>query len=344
MKAVVLEHINEPLTVSEVGLTSLRSGQVQVRMLVSGICGAQLQEIAGLKGNARFVPHLLGHEGCGIVVSVGPGVKTVHPGDKVILHWRKGEGIESDFPQFVFQGREIQSGKVTTFSEYTIVSENRVTAVPPDVPTDLCALLGCGLSTALGSVVDVARVQPGEQVLIMGLGGLGACAVKAAQLARAGLIVVADIFEEKRALADRLGVDVFINVRTEELAHVVAAKLGIKGFDAIIETSGSAQAASSAIPLLVGGGRCVFIGQPKPNETIEITNARHLFDGEGKMICATQGGGFVPHRDIPQYISWFKQGRLTIDNLISHRIKLDDINTAIQHMQSGTASRIMIDI
>lgn len=344
MKAAVLEQIDAPLSVSEVGLTDLRPGQVLVRMRVSGICGSQLQEIAGIKGNAKFVPHLLGHEGCGIVAGIGPDVTTVHAGDKVVLHWRKGEGMESDFPHFNFQGKDIQSGKVTTFSEYTIVSENRVTAVPHDVPDDLCALLGCGLSTALGSVLDVARVQPGEQVLIMGLGGLGACAVKAAQLARAGLIVVADVFEEKRVLAEKLGVDVFINVRDEDLADVVHTRLGLKGFDAIIETSGSARAASSAIPLLASGGRCVLIGQPKPDETIELNNARHLFDGEGKMLCATQGGGFVPHRDIPQYISWYRQGRLTIDNLISHRVKLDEINTAIQYMRNGSACRIMIDI
>src|SRR3990167_9037879 len=141
MKAAILEEINGPLTIGEVTLTDLLFGQVLVKILVSGICGSQLQEIEGNKGNAKFVPHLLGHEGCGIVEKIGDGVTTVKKGDKVVMHWRKGDGIESDFPSYVFKGKKISSGKVTTFSEYAIVSENRLTAVPKDIPDDLCALL-----------------------------------------------------------------------------------------------------------------------------------------------------------------------------------------------------------
>src|SRR5437868_9448645 len=119
MKAAVLEKIDGPLTVAEVGLTPLKHGQVLVKVLVSGICGSQLQEIAGNKGNAKFMPHLLGHEGCGIVEEVGLGVSRVKVGDKVVMHWVKGDGIESDFPHYTFNGKEIPSGKVTTFSEYS---------------------------------------------------------------------------------------------------------------------------------------------------------------------------------------------------------------------------------
>src|SRR3989344_2931247 len=164
MKAAVLEHINGPLVVAEVGLTPLTRGQVLVRVLMSGICGSQLQEIAGYKGNAKFVPHLMGHE-------VAEGVTTVKVGDKVVMHWRKGEGIEADFPAYLYKGKEIRSGKVTTFSEYSIVSENRVTAVPHDTPNEICALLGCSLSTALGTVNNEAQLQSGETVMIIGAGG-----------------------------------------------------------------------------------------------------------------------------------------------------------------------------
>jgi threonine dehydrogenase-like Zn-dependent dehydrogenase len=122
VKAAVLEKINAPLTVADVELGELSLGQVLVRILVSGICGAQLQEIAGNKNNAKFVPHLLGHEGCGIVEDVGAGVTKVKKGDKVVMHWRKGDGIEADFPTYVFKGKTMRSGKVTTFSEYSIVS------------------------------------------------------------------------------------------------------------------------------------------------------------------------------------------------------------------------------
>src|SRR3989338_8354601 len=128
MKAAVLENINSPLTVAEVGLGELSFGQVLVKVLVSGICGAQLQEIGGHKNNAKFVPHLLGHEGCGIVEEVGPGVTKVKKGDKVVMHWRKGDGIESDFPSYTYKSKKMSSGKVTTLSEYSIVSENKLTA------------------------------------------------------------------------------------------------------------------------------------------------------------------------------------------------------------------------
>ena len=152
MKAAILEEINGPLTIGEVTLTDLLFGQVLVKILVSGICGSQLQEIAGNKGNAKFVPHLLGHEGCGIVEDIGPGVTKVKKGDKVVMHWRKGDGIESDFPTYMFKGKPMKSGKVTTLSEYSIVSENRITPVPHDTPNELCALLGC--------VVDLLSQEP----------------------------------------------------------------------------------------------------------------------------------------------------------------------------------------
>src|ERR1035437_6435377 len=130
MKAAILESIDAPLVVAEVGLTPLTFGQVLVKVLVSGICGSQLQEIAGNKNNAKFVPHLLGHEGCGIVEDIGVGVTKVKKGDKVVMHWRKGDGIEADFPTYMFKGKTMRSGKVTTFSEFSIVSENRITPVP----------------------------------------------------------------------------------------------------------------------------------------------------------------------------------------------------------------------
>ena len=136
MKAAVLETINHPLSIREVELTDLKVGQVLIKIIVSGLCGAQLHEIRGHKGNAKFLPHLMGHEGCGIVESVGPGVTTVKVGDKVVMHWRPGTGIEAPFPSYVLDGKSMSSGKVTTLSEYSIVSENRVTTVPDDTPPE----------------------------------------------------------------------------------------------------------------------------------------------------------------------------------------------------------------
>src|SRR5215469_10014647 len=171
MKAAILEKIGHPLVISDVESPAPMHGQVLVKMLCAGICGSQLQEIDGEKGNPDHCPHLLGHEGCGIVERVGFGIRSVSKGDKVVLHWRKGEGCDAD-PAIYRRGNEIiKSGSVTTFSEYVVVSENRVTRIDDDVPNDFAAPLGCALSTALATVEN--NIQSGQSVLVIGCGGVG---------------------------------------------------------------------------------------------------------------------------------------------------------------------------
>jgi S-(hydroxymethyl)glutathione dehydrogenase / alcohol dehydrogenase len=344
MKAAVLEKLNTPLTVTEVEPCDLLSGQVLVKILVSGICGAQLQEIVGHKGNEKFLPHLMGHEGCGIVEEIGPDVSTVKKGDKVILHWRKGDGIEADFPTYIFNGRKIQSGKVTTLSEYSIVSENRVTSVPHDIPSDFCALLGCGLSTALGTLINEAQTQSGESVMIVGLGGLGACLLKAANFAKASPIIGVDIHDNKSGIVKALKSDLFINASKNDIKKTLQDALGIEKVDVIIETSGNSNSIANTLPLLGSGGRYVLVGQPKPGESVEIKNANHLFGGDGKTIKATQGGQFSPAKDIPHYVKLYEEGLLNIEGIITHKMKLDQINEAIDLVKEGKAGRIMINM
>lgn len=344
MKAAILETINGPLVVADVATGALERGQVLVKILVSGICGSQLQEIAGNKGNAKFVPHLLGHEGCGEVVDVGPDVTKVRKGDKVVLHWRKGDGIESDFPTYTYKGKKMQSGKVTTFSEYSVVSENRLTKVPADIPNDFCALLGCGLSTALATIENEAKVQPGESVMIVGLGGLGACFIKAAVLAQANPIIAVDIHDRKKDVALSLGANLFINSAKENIKEAIERVFGGKGVNVIVETSGNRRSIEDTMPLLASSGRYVMVGQPKPGESVGLVNAVHLFGGEGKTIKATQGGQFSPARDIQRYIDLYRLGKLHTDDLITNRTSLDNINEALTQMRGGEVNRIMIDI
>ena len=344
MKAAILEKINEPLIIADVELTDLSFGQVLVKVLVSGICGAQLQEIAGNKNNAKYVPHLLGHEGCGLVEDIGAGVTKVKKGDKVVMHWRKGDGIESDFPTYIFKGKPMRSGKVTTFSEYSIVSENRITPVPNDTLNELCALLGCSLSTALGTINIEANLKFGESIMIIGVGGLGVNLIKAAKLASAYPIVSIDIHDNKKEVSESLGADFYINCTKDCIQDEIFKKFGTKEIDVIIDTSGNKQSIEETIPLLSGTGRYILVGQPKPWESIELLNACHLFGGEGKMIKATQGGKFSPSVDIPRYVKLYKAGILKIDNIITHRVKLDQINDAIDLVKKGQAGRIIINI
>lgn len=341
MKAAILTKLNAPLTVDGIVIPkALAYGQVLVKIRMSGICGAQLQEIAGLKGNAGLLPHLLGHEGSGVVDSVGEGVTRVKAGDQVVLHWRKAAGIEAAFPRYEWwvpvaghlEERSVGAGKVTTLSEYAVVSENRVTPVPSGTPDELCALLGCGLSTALGTIERDAAVKFGESVLIVGCGGLGANLIRAARMVHA-TVTAMDIFDFKKKLALSLGASEFINFNAEKLPS---------GFDVIIDTSGNGM--EKTLPLLAPSGRFIMVGQPKPGMAVRLLNACHLFGGEGKSIKATQGGGFRPELDIPRYIRMHASGSLDIQGIISTRLPLADINRALDLVRRGEASRVMIDM
>ena len=167
MKAAILVKQGSDLVVDEVTLPrKLNVGQVLVKMSVSGICGSQLGEIDGRKGKDFFLPHLMGHEGCGEVLGIGPGVKTVSLGDKVVLHWKKGSGIQSETPKYKWRGKELNAGWVTTFNEYAIVSENRCTSIPIDINNDDAALFGCAVTTAFGVVENNAKLRFGESVLV----------------------------------------------------------------------------------------------------------------------------------------------------------------------------------
>ena len=331
MKAAILNQINQPLTIEDVGLTDLKFGQVLVKIKVSGICGAQLQEIAGLKGNAKFVPHLLGHEGCGIVEDIGVGVSRVKRGDKVILHWKKGEGIEAPFPEYILNNKKISSGKITTLSEYSIVSENRMTVVSEDVPDELCALLGCGLSTALGVVNYDANIKFGESVLVIGCGGVGLNIIMCAEMTGAGKIYGVDITLDKKQIVEQFGA-IFISTDKD-----IKEKI-----DCIIDTTGNMTVVSGYLPLLSARGRCIIVSQPSNNNNIQIINPANFFAGNGQIIRTTQGGNINPTEDLPRYVSLYKKGIINIDKLITHRIKLEDVNEGISLMKDGKAGRIMV--
>lgn len=334
MKAVVLREINKPLDVCDVGLMPLQFGQVKVRNIMSGLCGAQLQEISGVKGNAKFVPHLMGHEGCGIVEEIGLGVTKVKIGDKVVMHWRVGSGIESSFPTYILDGKTISSGKVTTLSQYSIVSENRLTPVPRDTSPELCSLLGCGMTTALGTINNEAKVKFGESIAIIGCGGVGLNLIQGASMANAFPIYAIDINENKSDLCKSLGADYFYNINSDLSFKV----------DIVIDTTGNSSAIEKTISLLNNSGRYILVSQLNNQNEINIKNINDFFGGSGKRLFATQGGKTNPDEDIKRYVNLFNGGKLNISKVITHRFRLEEINTAISVLRSGNAGRIIIDI
>ena len=334
MKAAVLEKIDAPLAIRDVELTELKVGQVLVKILVSGLCGAQLHEIRGHKGNAKFLPHLMGHEGCGIVEEVGPGVTTVKVGDKVVMHWRPGTGIEAPFPSYVLDGKSMSSGKVTTLSEYSIVSENRLTTVPQDTPEDLCAILGCALTTAMGIINNEVDLKFGESVAVVGCGGVGLNLIQAAALKSACPIYAIDNNVTKRDLCFTAGASLFTNS---------VANLDEK-VDVIIDTTGIPEVISECVSKLSGKGRMILVGQPAPGRGVEVMNAVNLFSGMGQTIKATQGGKTNPTEDIPRYVRMHQEGILDVKQFVTHRFKLDQVNEAFDLLKSGDAGRIIIEI
>ncbi len=334
MRAALLTQINQLLELADVELTALRPGQVLVRVLVSGICGKQLGEIAGTYDVKAPRPRLLGHEGCGIVERVGPGVTKLQKDQKVIMHWRKGSGAESESPQYEHNGRIITAGQVTTFSEFSICSENRLTVVPHETPNELCALLGCGLSTALGVMENEAKLKAGESVLIVGCGGVGLNLIRVAKMMGAAFVVGADQAGSKSEHVFKAGAAQFYG----------GTFSSGDTFDVIVDTTGDHIVIGNALLWLKPSGRFIMVGQPKSGTDIGIFEARHLFDGEGKSIKATQGGGFMPDRDIPRYLAMWKSGHLKIDGIITHRYPFEKINEALDAVRSGSAGRALLEM
>ena len=334
MKAAVLEKLNYPLAIREIFPTQLLPGQVYVKVLASGLCGAQLHEIRGHKGNGKFLPHLMGHEGCGIVKEVGPGVTTVKEGDKVVMHWRPGSGIESEFPKYHLGEKIISSGKCTTLSEFSIVSENRLTKVPHDTPTVLAAMLGCSLTSALGIIDNECNLKFGESVAIIGCGGVGLNLIQAAKMKNAYPVYGVDINDKMFDLTHQIGVDIF----TCDLEFIP------EKVDVILDTTGVPEVISKAFDKLAPSGRLIMVGQPAPGTDLNIFNPLSMFDGQGKSIRASQGGGTKPDEDIPRYIKLANREMLDFNTLHTDTFALDNINDAFDLLKTGNAGRIIIKI
>ena len=334
MKAAVLEKLNYPLAIREVFPTELLPGQVYVKVLASGLCGAQLHEIRGHRGNEKFLPHLMGHEGCGIVKEVGPGVTTVKEGDKVVMHWRPGSGIESEFPKYHLGEKIISSGKCTTLSEFSIVSENRLTKVPSDTPTVLAAMLGCSLTTALGIIDNECNLKFGESVAVIGCGGVGLNLIQAAKMKNAYPVYGVDINDKMFDLTHQIGVDIF----TCDLEFIP------EKVDVILDTTGVPEVISKAFDKLAPSGRLIMVGQPAPGTDLNIFNPLSMFDGQGKSIRASQGGGTKPDEDIPRYIKLANREMLDFNTLHTDTFALDNINDAFDLLKTGNAGRIIIKI
>jgi S-(hydroxymethyl)glutathione dehydrogenase / alcohol dehydrogenase len=340
-KAAILAQSREPLVVDEIALPeTLGVGQVLVKVLYSTICGAQLNEIAAAKGPDKFLPHLLGHEASAQVVEIGLGVTTVKPGDTVVLHWRPSQGIQCQPPAYQWRGKKLNAGWVTTFSDYAVVSENRMTVIPPDYNLRDAPLLGCAVTTAAGVINNDANVKIGESVVIFGVGGVGLNVVQFAELAGANPIVAVDLVDAKLDMAKSRGATHVLNGNAvSDMDAEIRKIVGAKGPDKVIETTGAKSVIELAYNLTHADGTCVLVGVP--SEKVSIYTLPIHFN---KVLTGSHGGDAVPHVDIPRLIRLIEAGRLSCEGLITHEFPLDDINAALDVVRSGTAGRVLLRI
>ena len=341
MKAAILETLQAPLVVDEVEVPNLECGQVLVQIHSSGICGAQLGEIAGTKGPDKFLPHLLGHEGGGVVLAIGPGVTHIRVGDHVVMHWRKGVGIHAQTPKYAWGDRAVNSGWVATFNECAIVSENRLTPIPKDVPFDVATLLGCAVTTALGLINNLAQVKIGQSVAVFGCGGVGLNVVQGAAMVSADPIIAIDIYDHKLALAREFGATHTINSAQTDVRDEVRKIVGAAGVDVFVENTGLVRLIEQAYELTASTGKTILVGVPKHDQDITIHSLPLHF---GKVLIGCEGGGTDPTVDIPRYIKLYQRGKLDLDRLITHRMPFNDINSALDKVRNGDVGRCILSM
>ena len=327
MKAAILTELGKPLTVADVwSYTHPLVGQVLVRVKYAAICGAQLNEIDGVKGPDKYLPHLLGHEGVGEVLDIGPGVKTKAVGDKVILHWRPSEGIAANGSVYDWNGTAVNAGPMACFAEQCIVSENRLTLLPDGIDERVAPLFGCALTTAYGVVTRDADIKPGDSVLVFGCGGVGLPIVQmAAALVNAFVTISEPQYEKAQKALERGG---------------MAFNPNTSGFyDVVIDTTGNSDVIRAAYDWTKPQGRTILVGVPRHDDPITIHSLPLHF---GKVLTGSHGGDSKPHEDIPRLAKLVRAGKLNLDGLVTHEFPLEQINDAMALVRSGEAGRVLL--
>ena len=342
--AAVLEQQQKPLAIRVLEIPeTLQVGQALVTVKYSGICGAQLGEISGTKGPDKYMPHLLGHEGSVVIVAAGPGVRNLRPGDHAVLHWRKGAGIECEPPKYWCRdlGTEVGGGWATSFNEMAIVSENRLTKIDKDVPMDIAALLGCAVTTGLGVVSNELNLKMGQSVVVFGCGGVGLNVIQGCMLASGYPIVGVDIQEEKLQQALVLGATDVVDNRYKDAIGKIKSIIGDRGADIVIDTTGKSTVMEAAWDITALTGKLCLIAQLQHDQKISLnTLAMH----QGKTIVASDGGRTYPTEDIPRYIKLIESGRLNLESIITHRVKLSQINEILDNIRAGKVGRAIVEM
>jgi Zn-dependent alcohol dehydrogenase len=351
-----------PLAIDEMELHPPGRGEVLVKIAAAGLCHSDLSVING--DRPRPTPMLLGHEAAGIVEALGEGVDDLAKGDHVVLVFVPSCGhcvpcaegrpalctagaASNTAGSLLGGGRRIFRGGdsinhhmgCSAFAERAVVSRNSLVKIDPELPLEEAALFGCAVLTGVGAVVNTAKVPMGATVAIVGLGGVGLAALLGAVACGASRVVAVDLAKDKRDFAMTLGAtDAFDGGAADAVEAIRAATAG--GVDYALEFAGSAKALELAYRITRRGGTTVTAGLPHPTATMPLP-VTHLV-AEERTVKGSYIGTCVPARDVPRYVALYRQGRLPVDKLLTHRLKLDDINAGFERLREGKAIRQVV--
>lgn len=361
-RAALLREPQTPLAIETIECAALRPTDVLVRIRATSLCHTDLEVIEGQL--VYPLPIVLGHEAAGVVEAVGAEAQGVAPGDHVVLSWNPHCGhcfyCEQDEPilcetyvrygpqavQFDGASRLSQNGEVVhtmfymaSFAEYAIVTDHCAIPVPKEIPFDRACLIGCGVMTGVGAATRIARVACGEAVLVIGCGAVGLSAIQGARLAGAGAIIAVDLDDRKLALATALGASHAVNAAREDTVAMVKRLTGGRGADCVLESAGNERAFRLSAEACRPGGRIVWLGKVNLDQDVAFRWGSLM--GE-KQIRRSSYGGARPRRDFPLLARSYLDGRLKLDELITRRIRLEEINEGFAALKRGEAIRTVI--
>ena len=359
--AAVVEAPRAPIRVEEVTLDSPGPGEVVVRIVASGVCHSDHWAIQHSNWGAPF-PMALGHEGAGIVEDVGEGVTGHAVGDHVLLVWavpcgtcvacRRGlprtcAHAWSQPPRMrVARTGALLQGTLSlgTLATHSVVHAAQLIPVPRDADLSRVCLLGCGVSTGVGAVVNTAQLVAGSSAAVIGLGGIGLAAVQAARIAGASQIVAIDLVRKKLEIARRLGATHVVDATADDAVAVVRSLTGDEGVDASFEATGVADVVGQAVEMLRRGGVAVAIGVPSPDSVVTLRWGQHAYPSKVQLRI-TDGGDPLPE-DFCTWIDWFREGRLDLDSMVTSEAELTeaDLNEAFRAMLAGEVVRTVVRI
>ncbi len=342
-KAAVLFDLNKPLKIINLDLPYPKKGEVLVKIFYSGICHTQLLEISGKNAAGSFIPNLLGHEASGEVIKIGTGVTKIKKGDRVVLSWIKGKGLNVIPKPINYKNIKINRGSVTTFSNYTVVSENRVFKISKKLPAHIASLLGCAVPTGMGMIINNAKLKKNSSITIIGCGGIGINAIHASKILGAKKIVGIDLNKNKKKLIKSFGATHFINYKTKNIKEKIDKILGTEGSDYVVDTVGRKETMELAYNLANNNrGHVILCGVPNPLDLKISINPFPLY--YGKKLVGTGGGETIPDKDLKKYASMYLNNQINLKKMITKIYSLKEINKAIQFLKKGNCVRVLINM